>query len=579
MINLGDAVLFFKGDMNDLDAALARARQEADGHLGAMKQMAQEVGMAMTAMGAAIVGGLGLAVTNFANTGDEINDMSKKIGMSTEEVSKWGYALGQSGGDLSTLQTAVRGLAANMDQELQGALTATNDGLDQQSSAFQRMGLDVQQLRALKPEDQFMRVAMAVAGVSDPMERAALAQQIFGRAGMELLPVLSEGEAGIREMFSQAERAGAVFTAAEAAMGDQFNDAVGKLTESLQGASKELALALIPDLIKFIGYVTETVIGVKDWAKANPELASTLVQVVGGIGVFLSVAGPILVVLPGLATAFSFLGTAAASVGGVFAAVAGMISLPVIATVAAIAAIGYAAYTLYENWDAVAAFFGDFWNNLQGMTEQAADAIRQSDVFQGLGESAETWTAYAAERMGAFAGWVAGNFAQALTDPVQFITEYWSWIGDLFNTIVIQIGNAWDYLMTNIIEPAMSKIQEIWAWLSEVFMQGFDSAAASAQGVAPAEGVPGMATGGMVTGAGLAWVGEHGPELVNLPRGAQVIPHDQSMAMAGGGGAVVNITIGGVTLPTRAAMEEFNRGLGEEVARRISMRGLSPRLA
>jgi len=138
VINLGDAVLFFKGDMNDLDAALGRARQEADGHLGAMKQMAQEVGMAMTAMGAAIVGGLGLAVTNFANTGDEINDMSKKVGMSTEEVSKWGYALGQSGGDLSHLHTAVRGMAATMHPKLSGAPTATNTGPDNHHPALPR---------------------------------------------------------------------------------------------------------------------------------------------------------------------------------------------------------------------------------------------------------------------------------------------------------------------------------------------------------------------------------------------------------------------------------------------------------
>jgi len=34
---------------------------------------------------------------------------------------------------------------------------------------------------------------------------------------------------------------------------------------------------------------------------------------------------------------------------------------------------------------------------------------------------------------------------------------------------------------------------------------------------------------------GLAWVGEKGPELVNLPRGSQVLTNQQSMAMAGGG--------------------------------------------
>lgn len=45
-------------------------------------------------------------------------------------------------------------------------------------------------------------------------------------------------------------------------------------------------------------------------------------------------------------------------------------------------------------------------------------------------------------------------------------------------------------------------------------------------------GIPGLATGGTVTGAGLSWVGEQGPELLRLPQGAQVIPNGPSVAMA-----------------------------------------------
>ena len=40
---------------------------------------------------------------------------------------------------------------------------------------------------------------------------------------------------------------------------------------------------------------------------------------------------------------------------------------------------------------------------------------------------------------------------------------------------------------------------------------------------------------------GLTWVGEYGPELVNLPRGSQVYSHEQSIAMAGGD--TFNVTI------------------------------------
>jgi phage-related minor tail protein len=49
------------------------------------------------------------------------------------------------------------------------------------------------------------------------------------------------------------------------------------------------------------------------------------------------------------------------------------------------------------------------------------------------------------------------------------------------------------------------------------------------------------ATGTDYWRGGLTWVGEQGPELINLPRGAQVFPHGESMAMAGGGGVTVNI--------------------------------------
>ncbi len=41
---------------------------------------------------------------------------------------------------------------------------------------------------------------------------------------------------------------------------------------------------------------------------------------------------------------------------------------------------------------------------------------------------------------------------------------------------------------------------------------------------------------------GLSWVGERGPELVNLPRGAQVFPNNRSMAMAASS-PVINITL------------------------------------
>jgi hypothetical protein len=64
-------------------------------------------------------------------------------------------------------------------------------------------------------------------------------------------------------------------------------------------------------------------------------------------------------------------------------------------------------------------------------------------------------------------------------------------------------------------------------------------------GFAQMLGIPGFATGTRYAPGGMALVGERGPELVNLPRGAQVIPNSQlrapqmpALAQAGGSGAV-----------------------------------------
>ncbi len=46
--------------------------------------------------------------------------------------------------------------------------------------------------------------------------------------------------------------------------------------------------------------------------------------------------------------------------------------------------------------------------------------------------------------------------------------------------------------------------------------------------------VSSFATGTNFAPGGLAWVGEQGPELMNLPRGSQIIPHHESLRMASG---------------------------------------------
>lgn len=84
--------------------------------------------------------------------------------------------------------------------------------------------------------------------------------------------------------------------------------------------------------------------------------------------------------------------------------------------------------------------------------------------------------------------------------------------------------------------------------------------------------IPGFATGVQNFSGGLAVVGERGPELVNLPRGADVIPNH--MLNTGGGNTTFNITVqAGVMTGTDADMRRLSEMVVDSIKDIASARG------
>lgn len=531
-ISLGDAVVTFRADLTDLNKSIGNATRAMKKDFGNLMGVAKDVGVAFTAMGGAIVGGLTGIVVSTANAADEIYDMSKKTGMSTEAVSKWAFALKQSGGDITTLQTAIRGMSNFIDGARQGQTAMVE--------TLARLNMTVAEFNGLTPEQAFLKLGEAIAQIPDPMTRAAIAQDVFGKSGMAMLPVLSEGRAGLQGMFDEAERAGAVFSEAEAAMGDQFNDALGSLTAALQGAGKEIAITLIPTLIDMIGWIRDTVVAVKDWTQAHPQLTGFLVKLAAVIGVVMSVLGPILIMLPGVVAAFTAAGPVIAAVGGAFAAIISPIGLAVVAIGAVIAA----AVALWYNWDRVVAFLEELW-------ERMKEAIAQT--LQQIGANIMRAMEYIV--------WAFSNPWDAVKQAWDAAKEYFrSW----WETITGWFQAGWDFV-ANIV----SQIGEAINWVGQQI----------GAGMAQEAGVPQFASGGKMRSSGLAIVGEQGPELVHLPAGARVYSNSESQRMMGGGGMTVqgplvgNIQISGVNDP-RAIAEQVGAMLERAIQNKLAKRGL-----
>lgn len=218
----------------DLDQARAKVRN---------------LGLAIGALGAASVVGVTRAFKSLADEADRIQKLATATGLTAESVQTLGFAAEQSGSDLETIAKGI--------QQLQRNVQGASDGLSTYTRAFERVGLEVEQLIGLAPERQFKLVAQAISEVEDPTTRTATALEVFGRAGRELLPLLQAGADGIEELERQVLATGGVLDSDATEAAERFNDALNVLRNQV----RSVGVAIFSDLIEPIADYSEILTG------------------------------------------------------------------------------------------------------------------------------------------------------------------------------------------------------------------------------------------------------------------------------------------------------------------------------
>jgi phage-related protein len=152
-------------------------------------------------------------------------------------------------------------------------------------------------------------------------------------------------------------------------------------------------------------------------------------------------------------------------------------------------------------------------------------------------------------------------------------------VADLFTSIVDGSKSAVEALADLLAQLAQVQIQKAFLGLAEG--GGFFGSAFSSLGSALSVPVGTNAQGTDFWRGGLTWVGEQGPEIVNLPRGAQVFDAATSRRMAAGGGERQAVSItnhytidargaeAGVEAKIARAIEAQNRMLPDIIKRTL----------
>ncbi|MBY9021945.1 MAG: phage tail tape measure protein, partial [Candidatus Lokiarchaeota archaeon] len=167
-------------------------------------------------------------------------------------------------------------------------------GLATASDALDALGVSSEELEGKSPEQQFKILSSALADVDDASRKAALAQDIFGRAGTGMLPMLAEGSEGIAAMRKEAQELGIVFDQEAADSAAKFNDDMDRLKKSFTGVFQELGNKLIPifvddlipaikdTLVPMIQDFAEKVGNLVQWfADLNPVAQKVILAVIG----------------------------------------------------------------------------------------------------------------------------------------------------------------------------------------------------------------------------------------------------------------------------------------------------------
>lgn len=291
------------------------------------------VGAGIAAFGAAGVGFATGAVIQFARVGDQIDKMSQRTGVGAEALSTLGFAADRSGASLADVENGVRGM--------QRQILNLRDGLSTAVDSFDQLGISIESLDGLSPDEQFKLIASRLTEVTDESTRAGLAMRVFGRSGTALLPMLADMES----LQAEAKRLNLEISGPQAKAAAEFTDAWGDVKSQFGAIVTQIGAALAPSLTKLLNTLTPVISSVIEWIKNNPGM-------VQGIAAMFTGAAALGSALVGLGVAIMFIIPALSALWSAGSAVIGFVFTPlgagVIAAAAAIGVLGYGLYQLID---------------------------------------------------------------------------------------------------------------------------------------------------------------------------------------------------------------------------------------
>lgn len=228
------------------------------GALVTVMNQAVQLASMMVRTGARVARAMWDIMHSSAKAGDAAAKGARKVGMATRTYSAYGHAAKLAGTSINAIQMAFRTVARQ-------ALDASQ-GLAESKRAFDELGVSyVDNTGKLKNlNDLFLEVFDALTNETSATKQLALAQQMFGRSGQQMLPMIKAGTAALRANLKEAKALGLTYGELAGKTSEDFIDAITRMEGAWAGAKKIVFMTFADDLIAAMGSIVE-------WWKDNKD--------------------------------------------------------------------------------------------------------------------------------------------------------------------------------------------------------------------------------------------------------------------------------------------------------------------
>lgn len=469
---------FILSATDKMSRIIDEAVKKSTDKLSAFERTTSKIGRSMTKAGtvmlgaSASVGGSILAVgKSTADYAGDMFDMARSTGMGVESFQKIAYAAKMSGIEAEKVTTSF----IKFDKMIVDAAGGNKTYMQ----TFKDLGIQIKDSAGnlRQPNEIFEDVAEIFHNTKDGAAKTALAVELFGKSGAELIPMLNDGKSGLQAFYAEAERMGLVLSAEAIGKGDAFSDQLEQIGQQVKGVKLQLGTALIPALSAAAEKIAAVIDKITRWVQENPELAATIGNIAMTTGKWIAILGTAAIAIGSVAfiilqfrKAFRAMSDAVTIGISIFknikntflvvdkamkgytktqklATVATKLfnkalkANPILTIISLIIALGAVVYSVIKNWDKIAAWFKKLWDAIVGIFKAAWEAIKK------VWSTVTGWFSNLWGGIKAGAGKAWEGIKNTISKAREGVQKAWGsvkgWFSNLWNGVKNVTGKAW----------------------------------------------------------------------------------------------------------------------------------------